>query len=316
MAQPRGRSEQPLTTSNPEPWIETFAAIHADVLECGLANGVSLPKSLPGHGTMMHDLNARSSSGDLFSDSQSRPESYGQPRAGEGLLVLEAQQELLEFLVACCRKVFHNLSETGLIEESVKSQPRPTVGWYIGPPPEEIRELTRAFVLDRCQTPPHSPEGKNRSRRRARVKGRACSPGVKSRLDRRGLIAAPVRPEIVERGGPSQDGESKIPVNTRALKTLRALFHDPDPARSTSGEVDWKELKYAMKQAGFRAFPARRGSDWIFKSSKMGLKRVVHCHRPHSTSKLTRWQAREFGEKLDDKYGWSASTFILKTPAG
>lgn len=46
---------------------------------------------------------------------------------GEGLLILEAQDGLMQFLISCCKVILHDIPESTLISEAYPHQPEPTL---------------------------------------------------------------------------------------------------------------------------------------------------------------------------------------------
>jgi hypothetical protein len=117
-----------------------------------------------------------------------------------------------------------------------------------------------------------------------------------------------------------------IPVDARALKVFRALFHNPD-MNSTPGEVAWTDFLHAMTATGF-VVQKLYGSVWQFQpqglmpTTKTTTKtttthnaanlKAIQFHEPHPKGKIPFWVARRYGRRLQRAYGWGGGLFVLR----
>ena len=105
--------------------------------------------------------------------------------------------------------------------------------------------------------------------------------------------------------------QEHIVVTWRAMQEFEFLF--PSPAQSTatgrSGELPWAEFLHAMTSAGFTA-DKLFGSAWQF--TPTGSQWGIQFHEPHPVSKISFWNGRRIGRRLNRAYGWELATFAEK----
>jgi hypothetical protein len=121
---------------------------------------------------------------------------------------------------------------------------------------------------------------------------KAASPGT--------LIPEPVEPQPT------------LPVDARALKVFRVLFHNPD-ITSTPGEIAWTDFLHAMTSMGFLV-QKLYGSSWLFKPTRSDMNKMnaIQFHEPHPKGKLPFRTARGYGRRLQRAYGWCGGMFVLR----
>ncbi|KAL9109591.1 MAG: hypothetical protein Q9227_005771 [Pyrenula ochraceoflavens] len=106
------------------------------------------------------------------------------------------------------------------------------------------------------------------------------------------------------------DVQPTFPVDARALKTFRTLFHTPSIS-ATPGEVPWTDFLHAMVSTGF--VPEKLyGSVWQFSPTGLDVERSIQFHEPHPSGRIPFMQARRFGRRLDRAYGWHGRLFVLR----
>ncbi|KAJ5093710.1 hypothetical protein N7456_009571 [Penicillium angulare] len=88
------------------------------------------------------------------------------------------------------------------------------------------------------------------------------------------------------------DGQRSFPVDARALKVFRALFHNP-AGTSTPGEVSWHDFLHAMTSVGFTATELH-GVAWICMA--------IPANEVGSGKKHTVLQTASSGEKRTGTY--------------
>lgn len=101
-----------------------------------------------------------------------------------------------------------------------------------------------------------------------------------------------------------------IPVDARALKVIRTIFHDPSAA-TPQGEIPWQDFLHAMASIGFAA-EKLYGSVWQFRPVSLDVSRSIQFHEPHPRGKLSFLTARRIGRRLSRAYGWSVDVFTMK----
>lgn len=108
-----------------------FAGTDCDAVHLGLVSQAVMPVFLNGH-TMIMFVKAtdRAKYGKLL-QWDDHPDAFNwfhtrtQAQPGEGLLVLETQERLLEFLVACCQAVLHDIPSDSLTTSAFPLLPEP-----------------------------------------------------------------------------------------------------------------------------------------------------------------------------------------------
>lgn len=109
-----------------DPW--EFAAADNEAMSLGKVTKALVPIFLNGHVMIMNGVTGPSDYGKLVSW-ESHPDAFDwvatrkQPLPGEGILILEAQQRVLEFLVQCCQNLLHDIPD--LTGESAPLKPPP-----------------------------------------------------------------------------------------------------------------------------------------------------------------------------------------------
>lgn len=120
--------------------------------------------------------------------------------------------------------------------------------------------------------------------------------------------AAPAN-DPLEDPNPS-DPQSTIPVDARALKVFRTIFHDRSAA-APQGEIPWQDFLHAMASIGFAA-EKLYGSAWQFRPVSLDVDRNIQFHEPHPRGKVPFLIARRMGRRLSRAYGWNLEMFTLK----
>lgn len=106
------------------------------------------------------------------------------------------------------------------------------------------------------------------------------------------------------------DPQPSIPVDARALKVFRTIFHDPSAA-APQGEIPWQDFLHAMASIGFAA-QKLYGSVWQFRPVSLDVSRNIQFHEPHPRGKIPFLIARRIGRRLSRAYGWDLDMFTLK----
>ncbi|KAL8375630.1 hypothetical protein RB595_006959 [Gaeumannomyces hyphopodioides] len=109
-----------------------FAAIDGDAMHIGKVSGKVMPIFLNGYVMILNGIAMDSSGfkyGQLLSwddheDAFAWMHTRTQFLPGEGLLILEAQERLLGFLVACCKTLLHDIPPASLTTGPVEPEPR------------------------------------------------------------------------------------------------------------------------------------------------------------------------------------------------
>jgi hypothetical protein len=104
-------------------------------------------------------------------------------------------------------------------------------------------------------------------------------------------------------------------LKPRDLKVFRTLFHQPSQKNATAvGQVKWLDFVHAMASIGTGfTYQKLGGSAWQFTPTpELGLQRGFSCHKPHPDNKLSFWQARHVGRRLQRAYGWDKDTFVAE----
>ncbi|KAG6356098.1 hypothetical protein INS49_015483 [Diaporthe citri] len=108
----------------------------------------------------------------------------------------------------------------------------------------------------------------------------------------------------------ASDSQPTIPVDTRALKVFRTIFHNPSSA-TAQGEIPWQDFLHAMASIGFAA-EKLYGSAWQFRPVSLDVDRNIQFHEPHPRGKVPFLIARRMGRRLSRAYGWNLEMFTLK----
>lgn len=103
--------------------------------------------------------------------------------------------------------------------------------------------------------------------------------------------------------------ERKLTVSRRALEVFRVIFPHQDKFH-LPGELEWKDLQKAMAEAGFKQHKLQ-GSIWQFTHDENGWS--IHLHEPHPRPKLTLWEARRIGRRLNRNFGLDLMMFHHKS---
>ena len=108
----------------------TFAHADFDAIHVGHISGAIRPAFLNGYTMLLHGQTTSETYGKLISwddheDAFEWLTSGLHFHPGMGLLVLQIQQGLLEFLVQCCHVIFQDLSSNSLTGDSIPVQPEP-----------------------------------------------------------------------------------------------------------------------------------------------------------------------------------------------
>ncbi|KAF2244696.1 hypothetical protein BU26DRAFT_84509 [Trematosphaeria pertusa] len=137
---------------------------------------------------------------------------------------------------------------------------------------------------------------------KTKLKTRGTAASVKNAVITKDTVAK-------EDGLPTLEEQPTLPVDKRAHKVFRALFHcanSPDQP----GEVAWADFLHAMVSAGFSA-EKLQGSSWHFTPRNLEAERSIQFHEPHPGNKLPFTWARRYGRRLTRAFGWTANTFGL-----
>lgn len=108
-----------------------FAAADCDAMHLGKVTGTAMPIHLNNY-TMILNGATNSEEYGRHLDWDSHPDASDWVRKtrqqffpGEGLLVLEAQNSLMRFLVECCFQILHDISHEDLFNDVYPIQPEP-----------------------------------------------------------------------------------------------------------------------------------------------------------------------------------------------
>lgn len=107
-----------------------FAGAEYDAMHLGLVTKNLLPVFLNLHTMILHGANDPAEYGRVISWGESDEAmewvtSRKQFLPGEGLLVLEAQEKLLAFLLSCCQQILHEIPADSLTADTFPVQPEP-----------------------------------------------------------------------------------------------------------------------------------------------------------------------------------------------
>ena len=106
----------------------------------------------------------------------------------------------------------------------------------------------------------------------------------------------------------SAQATQRFEVSARALKVFRTVLHTYGASSEQRGEIDWKDFLHAMSAMGFAA-EKLYGSVWHFVPTQPGMKKSIHIHEPHPTSKIPFWNARAIGRRFYRTFGWTGEMF-------
>lgn len=107
-----------------------FAAVDGDVMHLGIVIKAVIPIFLNYHVMVPNGANSPGAYGKLL-DWDDHPDAFDwmasqkQFQPGEGLLISEAQERLLAFLVSCCKQILHEVSGGDLTSVAVPIQAEP-----------------------------------------------------------------------------------------------------------------------------------------------------------------------------------------------
>ncbi|KAK3689894.1 hypothetical protein B0T22DRAFT_499480 [Podospora appendiculata] len=107
-----------------------FAAADGEAMHLGKVSMAIVPIFLNEHVMMLNGVTRDADYGKLINwdehdDAFDWMDTRKQFLPGEGLLILEAQERLLDFLVQCCRQVLHDIPSDQLVSDAYPSQPEP-----------------------------------------------------------------------------------------------------------------------------------------------------------------------------------------------
>lgn len=107
-----------------------FAAADGDAMHLGMVTGAIQPIFLNQYimvlnGASIFDEYGKLVAWDDHPDAFDWMTSRKQFLPGEGLLILEAQDRLLEFLISCCKQILHEISDENLTSNDISIQPEP-----------------------------------------------------------------------------------------------------------------------------------------------------------------------------------------------
>ncbi|KAF0329038.1 hypothetical protein GQ607_003706 [Colletotrichum asianum] len=249
---------------------------------------------------------------------------------GEGLLVLEAQERTLSFLVKCCELILHDIPSDTLTTDVFPVQPEPEFkneqeadGFdsLAAMAAEAPYRLPARLDLDRIQ----SLLGTKVAAARDHIWSLREDPGyfaeqlAEIKEHRQEMIkdingnAHPTLSRLKQDTDADADIEtsaSPIRVDTRSFKVFRTLFFDPN-VTSHPGQVSWKDFLHAMTATGIFAAEKLYGSVWQFQRTD-GDQSRIQFHEPHPYSKIPFVVARRIGRRLNRNYGWTGDMFVLK----
>lgn len=135
---------------------------------------------------------------------------------------------------------------------------------------------------------------------------------TKTKVKTKGTANAPpaaAADDPLEEPTPSEP-QPTIPVDARALKVFRTIFHSPSAA-APQGEIPWQDFLHAMASIGFAA-EKLYGSAWQFRPVSLDVGRNIQFHEPHPRGKVPFLIARRMGRRLSRAYGWNLEMFTLK----
>ncbi|KAI2623081.1 hypothetical protein GGR54DRAFT_596535 [Hypoxylon sp. NC1633] len=80
------------------------------------------------------------------------------------------------------------------------------------------------------------------------------------------------------------------------------------------GKVHWDDFLYAMRRMRFTS-QKLQGSAWRFERGETAtdVKHSILFHEPHPRNKLSLFQARSIGRRLQRLYGWDGNMFTLQS---
>jgi hypothetical protein len=107
-----------------------FAHADFEAIHVGHTSDKIMPAFLNEHTTLLHGQTTPKTYGKILSwDDHEQAFNWMQSglqfHPGMGLLVLQIQQEVLEFLVQCCQEIFQDLSFNALTDPSIPAKPEP-----------------------------------------------------------------------------------------------------------------------------------------------------------------------------------------------
>ncbi|KAK7739032.1 hypothetical protein SLS53_005930 [Cytospora paraplurivora] len=106
-----------------------FAAADGDAMHLGKVTGALVPIFLNGHVMVLNGATSPDEYGKLVAW-EDHPDAFDwmtsrkQFLPGEGLMILEAQERLLGFLVSCCKQLLHEIAEETLISDISPTKPQ------------------------------------------------------------------------------------------------------------------------------------------------------------------------------------------------
>lgn len=103
-------------------------------------------------------------------------------------------------------------------------------------------------------------------------------------------------------------------MKARELRVFSALFHQSSMKDAPSKEVIWDNFLAAMRAIGFDGKKVY-GSVWRFTPPTSGVlvtETPINFHEPHPHGKLSFWDARRFGRRLNRAYGLGSASFVRK----
>ncbi|KAJ7601995.1 hypothetical protein B0H17DRAFT_1222925 [Mycena rosella] len=96
------------------------------------------------------------------------------------------------------------------------------------------------------------------------------------------------------------------PVSARVYKVANVIFSEQIAIQQSS--VAWKDILTAFVQINFSLHQTRR-SAWTFRHLNGQLSIIVHA--PHPESMMRFWDARRFGRRLAQRFGWTLASFVV-----
>ncbi|PHH92870.1 hypothetical protein CDD83_4013 [Cordyceps sp. RAO-2017] len=135
-----------------------FAAADGEAMHLGTVSGVTMPIFLNEHVMILNGVTVEEEYGRLLNwedheDAFDWMHTRKQFLPGEGLMILEAQSRLLEFLVQCCRQILHDIPAGDLVGDAYPVQPEP----QLKAPNDSTGLLTSLSVLAE-EAPYRAPE--------------------------------------------------------------------------------------------------------------------------------------------------------------
>ncbi|KAF2739475.1 hypothetical protein EJ04DRAFT_398625, partial [Polyplosphaeria fusca] len=170
----------------------------------------------------------------------------------------------------------------------------------ISKPSRTVVEDLKALEFERQQRTEASIDLEPSKSQKFKTKTKGSSPSQSNNADDANFQATPDLPD-------SEPQRTIFTLKKRAFKVFNAIFHNPE-SPDAPGEVPWTEFLYAMHCVDF--VPKKLyGSVWQFSPKHENLERSIHFHEPHPSSKLTYYNAKKIGRRLNRAYGWSAENF-------